>query len=395
MPFRGEPVEIPAAHATVRGYEFRPRGDAAEVAGLVLALPGSGGGLGPGLSDAPQPFAAAPCRVGHGALYIRLGHELAASGARFTWDYKKSTDKPPARALRGGGADGGGADDAARWPLPRRAGVVTLMIDWSTIPRKRLRRVEMLEAAAADALAGARWLLERYDDPSLPLVVMGFSFGGPAMWAALRALLARRPDGARLAGAASIAGSARGGARFEERLLDTCGAIDAFCGDDGADGGADGAESDDDRADDRAAAAGAAAAGSRPVLFLHGTHDKNVALQVSEYLRDRARDASRRARGDDRTALVRVNHARHMLDGARDAAFEALRSWTLAALAAHDRRARAAPPLPAMVCSIGRSLPSIGRDGREDWRQQPSRRRLARAAVAPGHPLAGLVGYSE
>ena len=99
MPFLGEPVEIPAAHATVRGYEFRPRGDVA-VAGLVLALPGSGGGLGPGLSDAPQPFAAAPCRVGHGALYIRLGHELAASGARFTWDYKKSTDKPPATANR-------------------------------------------------------------------------------------------------------------------------------------------------------------------------------------------------------------------------------------------------------------------------------------------------------
>ena len=96
-----------------------------------------------------------------GALYIRQGHELAASGARFTWDYKVHRDRRRARG--GGGAGRRRRRRRGRWQLPRRAGVVTLMIDWSTIPRKQLR-VEML-GPAADALAGAL-AARRYDDPS-------------------------------------------------------------------------------------------------------------------------------------------------------------------------------------------------------------------------------------
>ena len=81
--FGGEFVDIVAEHATVRGLEFRPRDTSSssssssrspEVAGLVLALPGSGGGLGPGLSRAPQPFASADRPCAHGGLYPAAIH---------------------------------------------------------------------------------------------------------------------------------------------------------------------------------------------------------------------------------------------------------------------------------------------------------------------------------
>ena len=109
----------------------------------------------------------------------------------------------------------------------------------------------MLQAAVQDAETGAVWLLERY--PNARLIICGFSFGGPSMWAALDRLAAKY--GPRLAGAASIAGSCRGGDTYEELRLATAACVERFAG---------------------------------RVLFLHGAADKNVALQVGEFLHARA-----------------------------------------------------------------------------------------------------------
>ena len=37
----------------------------------------------------------------------------------------------------------------------------------------------------------------------------------------------------------------------------------------------------------------------------------------------------------------------------------------------------------------------LGREPRRPWRARPSRRRLRKVHATPGHPLCGLVGYSE
>lgn len=359
--------------------------------------------------------------------------------------------------------------------------IVTLQIDWSRIPRRRLRRHDMLESAVADAHVAALWLLERY--PGRPLVMAGFSFGGPSMWGAI----GRLPAAAPLAGAASIAGSARGGSTYEDTSLDTVGCIRAcseralaskdlhdtisgqFLGS-AADGEEVAAEGEESEAGDCAAANAGRVAGPRilapAALFLHGTHDKEVALQVAEYLHSAA--------GSPRS-LVRINGATHMFDSARDLAYETLRTWVLESLnrwwvANSDCRepfkalfplwspafraasAPAPPPLPtipfpsglgaaetaAVAASalraavagfrpqpgrIARAAPlqrlssapaqpssivgtdiELGREmrvrdgerpGQERWRVKPSRRRVSRVAVARGHPLRGLVGYSE
>ena len=310
--FQGRYVSIPRddPETTARGLYFEPLRQARA---CVLMLPGSGGGVGPGIERAPQPFSAAPTRRCHGGIYLRLCHELA-TGAAHSWAYKRERD-----AAYGGD-------------------VAALMVDWSVIPRRRLRRLWMLESAVEDAVAGARWLLDRH--AGARLVVVGFSFGGPALWAALDRLSAA--FGARLAGAASVAGSARGGETFA--AFDTAACVARF------------------------------AATGRPTLFLHGSHDKNVALQVSELLHGRAVEAQ------GRSTLVVINRAAHLLDTARDVAYRTLRDWIAAALDG--------PPAEAETVRLGA-------EPRRPWRAKPSRRRLRKVAAAPGHPLRGLVGYSE
>jgi pimeloyl-ACP methyl ester carboxylesterase len=57
------------------------------------------------------------------------------------------------------------------------------------------------------------------------VILAGFSFGGPSVWAAARRL---GPD--RVCGVAAIAGSARGGDRFRDAQLDTEGGVRAMDG---------------------------------------------------------------------------------------------------------------------------------------------------------------------
>ena len=303
-----------------RGMLFVPSA-AARLDGVVVMLPGSGGGLGPGLVRAPQPFAAAGRRATHGALYVRLALEVA-TGRRYSWAFKET------------GAD---VSDQSR--------CAALLMDWSVIPRTRLRRRDMLEAGVSDAKAALRFVQRRF--AGAPIVVVGFSWGGCVLWSALSEI-ANDDD---CAGAVAIAGSARGGAQLEAAGLDSIAGVRACAERGGA------------------------------LLFLHGTHDKNVATQVADFLFDAAQTDLKR--------LVKFNRAQHMFDTARDVAYAELQSWTRAALA---RKREAAVDFKALsgVAARGRPLndPNAGR-------LLPSRRRLAKVAVAPGHALSGLVGYSE
>ena len=72
--FRGVFVDLPREGGATRGLHFEPARAATTV---VLMLPGSGGGLGPGLDRAPRPFADAPKRHGRNGIYLRLAHELS------------------------------------------------------------------------------------------------------------------------------------------------------------------------------------------------------------------------------------------------------------------------------------------------------------------------------
>lgn len=125
-----------------------------------------------------------------------------------------------------------------------------MQIDWTRIPRTKLRRPDMLESAIADGLAGADYLAHKF--PNVPLILGGFSFGGPTVWAVARRLQAERPG--LVGGLVAMAGSARGGELYEEMGVDT------------------------------AASVRTVSAAGVPVQFVHGTHDKNVALQVAEFL---------------------------------------------------------------------------------------------------------------
>ena len=377
------------------GWLYAPDGAATatvNIVGCVLLAPGSSGGLGPGLTKCPQPFGEAAGKLGHGGMYMRLGKELAAGLECEGWEaaYNStaaSSKRAPSAGARPRGVDrargagagrkakgAGQAGAAAGWRMPVAGDCcVTLQIDWTTIPFKRLRRLDMLESSVADVTVAAHWLLARY--PGVPLVVAGFSFGGPSIWPALGSLPADAP----IAGAASIAGSARGGPKFAKRNLATADAVRRFC-----------------------ARQIIPSPGAEPcppaVLFLHGTHDANVALQVAEHLHDAAAHPK---------CLVQVNYALHMFDTARDATHQALRDWVVGTLQRwhHRRGADAAAAEGAPQCRyvqdarvvIGRQMKLRAGDkaGRESWRPKPSPGRLARIKCSKGHPLAGLMGYSE
>jgi len=347
--------------------------------------PGSGGGLGPGLNKAPQAFVNATTKAAHFGIYMRLGHELAF-GEEFTWEYKKCgnvltgnassrTSRRPSVHQATPGLSKRCLSQVERWRMPvlptkfaSRQCIVCLQIDWTIIPRKKLRRLDMLESAVADVDAAAQWLLTRY--PGRPLVLIGFSFGGPAMWAATR----RLPSEALVAGAVSVAGSARGGSAFEKRQLDTVGALKEW-------------------GRRRLAGRSNAAPGA---MFLHGTHDERVALQVGEYLYEQASKPRR---------LVRVNLGNHMLNKTRDVAYNELRSWIIGAFGhwhLHCNPNASAPMasqfgrfLDSGEISVGQVVPSHPGDspGHEHWRVKPNEVRCRRTKSA-GHPLAGLVGYS-
>ena len=96
-----------------------------------------------------------------------------------------------------------------------------------------------------------------------------------------------------------------------------------------------------------------------------------------------------------------------MLNTCRDVAFRVLRDWIVAGTIASKADAVAnatapkanatAPPKADAVANAAGvvNCTRLGREPRRPWRARPSRRRLRKVHATPGHPLCGLVGYSE
>ena len=107
--------------------------------------------------------------------------------------------------------------------------------------------------------------------------------------------LPRKGLGHRIGGMATIAGHAFGGDAYDLRNLSTPPCIDRS---------------------------------SCPCMFLHGSRDGNVALQISEFLHAKAL-ARKKSRG---SSLTIVSGADHGFASRRDVAFTALRDWALGTL---------------------------------------------------------------
>mmetsp|Transcript_34954 Transcript_34954/g.111086 ORF Transcript_34954/g.111086 Transcript_34954/m.111086 type:complete len:247 (-) Transcript_34954:172-912(-) len=135
-----------------------------------------------------------------------------------------------------------------------------------------------------------------------PLILVGFSFGGPSAWAAAAAMArAGEPP----CGVVALAGSGRGGAAFEREDLDTLGCIEA-CANSGV-----------------------------RTLLLHGTNDKNVDVNFAHHCFHFGRDVCSTAdavNAGAKIALVVLAGSPHMLDVVRCAAYTLLKSWVLSCL---------------------------------------------------------------
>ena len=203
---------------------------------------------------------------------MRLGME-AAHGTEVDWSYRPTwwAAAPHGRCLEG-----------EQIEQNQSPAVATLQFNYSTCPKGQLRHVTVLESAVQDMLAAVRWMKAKYPSASR-LILAGFSFGGPVCWAAAKQL----PRGA-VHGIVSLAGSARGGPDFESQQLDTQGGVEWHTG---------------------------------ASLFLHGTHDTNVALQVGEFLYRHASEPR---------VLVVVKGSTHHFDTARSAVYPVLRDWVFA-----------------------------------------------------------------
>ena len=155
-----------------------------------------------------------------------------------------------------------------------------------------------------DLVASAEYAMSTY--PGVPIFMCGYSFGGPSVWAAARRLTSAQ--GHSLGGVISIAGSARGGARFEELQLDTVGAVR------------------------HVTSLGV------PALFVTGDQDTNVPLPVSA-LQWHAAEKQHRT-------LVVVQDSFHSMDHARDQLYQVLLWWLVSSVQPKaPRRA-----LPEAVC---------------------------------------------
>ena len=339
-----------------------------KIEGLVLLAPGSSGGMGPGVNKCPIPFENAPDEMAYGSLYSRLGHELGAGKCCSDWNScltlpekkrtKRNNMKPkPYRNMV----------PKVTPCLPR---CVTLQIDWTIIPKKTLRRMPMLQSAVADVLVGVQFLKEKY--PGIPLVLVGFSFGGPAVWPSAVQMV-QTGDGL-LAGVCSVAGSARGGDAYSAAGLNTKECVEKL--------------------DENVAK-----------LFLQGTHDRNVALQVAEYLFDATPEPK---------CFARVNYALHMLNLTRDKVYPFFREGVVAAILRWHRRQQPARTesvredagsidaeirfrqMFSASVRLGRSLETRPTEveGKERWRRKPSKKRLQKIVCDADHVLAGLVGFS-
>ncbi|XRB24947.1 phospholipase/carboxylesterase/thioesterase domain-containing protein [Pseudoscourfieldia marina] len=268
-------------HASLPALLYKPKSPPCAV--LVVA-PGSSGGMGPGIETrhAGLPVECHRERAAFGSIYRRLGAELA-SGVAHAWDGKAK--QGAANLLEGKQA----AVLHMTWRHCRGG------VKW---PGPALKRVESLKMSSEDMASAADYARDMFGH-DVPVVLCGFSFGGPTAIAAAASLTAA---GQAPAAVVSIAGSGRGGDAFENASLATASALASV------------------------------ACEGVPTLFLHGTEDKNVALDVSRYLHLIASNNADAAP----TTLAVVEGSAHMFDVARDIAYTALTGWLRQLLVSHD-----------------------------------------------------------
>lgn len=237
----GVDILIPSAAGKVPAIEYAPTCPEAPICGLLMC-PGSSGGMGPGIGKMHRGLGLEKrgSAAAYGSIYTRLAVQLSTGEERDSWDpplASKSTSSTASSAAtkNGGGSDGGTCCHSATAAprsggLPRRLRVACLHMTWRRAvggvkwPGGKLKQVGSLSDAADDIVAAADYLRDKFG-PRLRVILMGFSFGGPSVWAAARRL---GPD--RVCGVVAMAGSARGGERFRAHSLDTEGGVRAMDG---------------------------------------------------------------------------------------------------------------------------------------------------------------------
>lgn len=259
--------------------------------------------MGPGIAEslAGLPLEQHRSSAAFGSVFRRLGSELS-TGHIHDWHGKDATP--------------------AGMPNFCRGAIAVLHVAWRQCkgglqwPARLLKRVDVLRSAAADLVAAVLYLRELFlgkARSSLPIALVGMSFGGPAAWAAAAELLR---NGLRLDGVVALAASGRGGAAFETLNLDTRGCVEAC------------------------------AAAGIPTLFLHGSADKNVALDVAAYFYRIYCRWSHRCEDLDENASAVARHASfvvvpgsvHNFSNARDRVFLVLKDWLVECLAGGNRK---------------------------------------------------------
>lgn len=294
-------VPLPGSIGRVPGVLYSPA-PGAEVAGIVIMAPGSNGGTGPGLEKSREGLALAKSQtaLAYGSIYRRLGLELTNVGVCYDWRGR------PIQPSQGASSSSSGRSTSRSEPVmskpagtPRQRAVAALHISWRHThngkqwPRRRLKLVRSLEIAANDFVAGVHYMRASFG-MDLPVVLVGFSFGGPAAWSAASKLV---KHGMPPVGVVAMAGSCRDGPAFQELGLDTLGCA-ATC-----------------------RKAGVSS------LLIHGTADENVDIDVSQYFY-----SNLQSQGDASLNLAAVAGSAHMFDFARDVVFDALKGWVSACL---------------------------------------------------------------
>lgn len=281
------------------------------VLGLLVAAPGSNGGTGPGLETrrAGLPLARCHSAAADGSIYWRLGCELC-TGHEYDWrGHAAFTEDTKSMGEIGKGTISRACQRTPASTTASIARVAMLHISWrhtaggARWPGGKLKRISSLRDAAADFRAAAAWLRSSFAGQAPggrtpPLVLVGFSFGSPAAWAAGAALAA---EGDPPCGVVAMAGSGRGGKAFEDEALDTGGCM-AAC-----------------------ARAGVC------TLLLNGTNDSNVDLDVAHHFYHISKDAAAIV-GQASVMLAVLAGSSHMLNVARGTAFAVLKSWVLLCL---------------------------------------------------------------
>ena len=343
---------------STRGLHFWPRDSTPKA--VALLLPSSDGGLGPGVARYPQALEKCHTQRGRGALFLRLAHELA-TGRAHTWSYEDTGSQ-------------------LKWQTNHHGkfkeefvngDVSSLILDWSAVRKKKMKlaRQGSLETAVDDAFIACAWLMEQY--PRAYVLIVGHGFGGAVGWACLDRLQ-RKGLGHRIGGMATIAGHAFGGDAYDLRNLSTPPCIDRS---------------------------------SCPCLFLHGSRDGNVALQISEFLHAKAL-ARKKSRG---SSLTIVSGADHGFASRRDVAFTALRDWALGTLPkgqipiAKRKKKKRKPKIIVVddddnsVEDVLDATPFSRLVGKRDPHRSKNRIKLRKVKPLekPTHPLCGMCGFWE